>query len=632
MSDKYERLLDYLSQTDGWVTAAELADQLGVTTRSVRSYVTAAKAAAHPLPIITASTSGYRLNREAYATFRGENRARDGHLDTPRDRVHHLARRLTEAPTGLDIHALADSLYVSESTIENDLRKVKALGEAAGLTLTRTGSVVTLAGSESDHRRLLSRLFRSESAQGFLELESEFANDGLRGFKTDLIGMLDSQGYFVNEYGVNSVLLHVAIAVERVGQHRVIADTVAPTDTVTESLADLIHQHFEVALDSGDLVYISKLLTTRVITRGKDKPVQAVIDDHVVPADLATVRRIVEQVAQEYLVDLDDEAFMVRLSLHLGNLVARANDNSYSRNPLGRSIKTSYPMIYDVAVFMASLIQRERSITINDDEISYLALHLGSHLERQSRREERISVAIVLPGYYDLHQVLRQKVEASLGDEVSVEIVVTRTDVNWDDFATDLILTTITDRAFAENVVVIQPFLTEGDVEAIRKAISRLRRHKRRAQIKDDLLRYFDERLFLRNVVAADEVDMIRTLGALMVERGVIDPSYIDGAIERELLSSTAFTDTIAVPHAMAMTASHTSIAIAVNETPMQWGENRVNVIALIAFSSSGRASFQTVFDQIVDVFSERGQVLELIRKSVDFGAFIEELVHVIDE
>jgi lichenan operon transcriptional antiterminator len=80
------------------------------------------------------------------------------------------------------------------------------------------------------------------------------------------------------------------------------------------------------------------------------------------------------------------------------------------------------------------------------------------------------------------------------------------------------------------------------------------------------------------------------------------------------------------------MTAKKTSIAIAVNESPMPWGENRVNVIALIAFSSEGRASFQTVFDQFVEVFSERGRVLDLIRKSDDFGSFIEELVHLIDE
>jgi len=125
---------------------------------------------------------------------------------------------------------------------------------------------------------------------------------------------------------------------------------------------------------------------------------------------------------------------------------------------------------------------------------------------------------------------------------------------------------------------------------------------------------------------------MIRMLGNLMIERGIITDSYVTGAIEREQLSSTAFTDTIAVPHAMVMSAARTSIAIAVNETPMPWGENRVNVIALIAFSSSGRASFQTVFDQFVEVFAERSEVLELIKRSTDFGSFIEQLVHVIDK
>ena len=640
MSDKYQRLLDYLVQSDGWITATELADQLGVTTRSVRSYVTAAKAAAHPLPIIAAGTAGYRVNREAYASFVSGERARDSDFDTPRDRVHHLVRRLTEAPAGLDVHALADSLFVSESTIESDLRKVKALGEDAGVTLARHGSVVSLTGSESDHRRLLSKLFHSESAQGFLELENvqrEFASEDLGAFKTDLIEMLDRQGYFVNEYGINSVLLHTAIAVDRVLRDQrppgPLPRTRDPeTEPVTSGLAILISTHFDVTLGDVDLDYLAKLLTTRVITPGQGRPAKEVIENYVDPENLELVRSVVAQVSEEYLVDLNDEAFMVRLALHLSNLVARAQENSYSKNPLVRSIKTSYPMIYDVAVFMASQIQRAKSITMNDDEISYIALHLGSFLERQSRREERLTVAIVCPGYYDMHTILRERIESALGSELSVEIVVTRTDVDWLDFSTDLVLTTITGKGVGDNVVVIQPFLTDGDIDNIRRAIARVRRHARRAQIKDDLLLYFSDGLFLRNAVAASETEMIRQLGALMVSRGIIDESYVDGAVERELMSSTAFTDTIAVPHAMVMSASRTSIAIAVNESPMKWGDNRVNVIALIAFSSSGRSSFQEVFDQFVEVFADRGDVLELIKRSTDFGSFIEELVHVIDQ
>jgi lichenan operon transcriptional antiterminator len=636
MSDKYERLLDYLSQSDTRVTAAELAEHLGVTTRSVRSYVTAAKAAAHPLSIISSSTTGYRLNRDAYAAFASGGTQRDG--DTPRDRVHHLVRRLTDAPGGLDIHALADSLYVSESTIESDLRKVKSLGEDAGLTLARSGSVVSLTGTEAEYRRVLSKIFRTESAQGFLELENvqkEFVSEDLGAFKTRLIEMLQSQGYFVNEYGVNSVLLHVAIAVDRVIRRPTprIPDAAARVDTpITAALSALTREHFEVDLDDTDVQYLAKLLTTRVITPGQNEPVQTVVDNYVVPEHLETVRRIVGQVGEEYLLDLDDEAFMVRFALHVGNLIARAEDNSYSRNPLVRSIKTSYPMIYDVAVFIASQIQREKSITINDDEISYIAMHLGSHLERQSRHEERLTVAIVSPGYYDMHDILRAHIERALGDELAVEVVVTRTDVTWNDFSTDLVLTTIAAKGASDNVVVIQPFLTETDVENIRRAITRVRRHRRRIRIKDDLLRYFDEALFLRNVQAPDEASMIRLLGDLMLEQGVIDEAYVAGAIEREALSSTAFTESIAVPHAMSMSASRTSIAIAVNETAMPWGENRVNVIALIAFSSSGRASFQTVFDQFVEVFADRTEVLELIRRSTGFTEFIEELVRVIDK
>lgn len=640
MSDRRERLLAYLSHADGWVTAAELADQLGVTTRSVRSYVTAIKASAHPLDVIASSTSGYRLNRELYATFVSARQSRGPEAETPRDRMYHLVRRLGDAPDGLDVYSLAESMYVSESTIESDLRKLRAEIEGSELVLTRRDNLISISGSEYNLRRLLSRMFRAEGAQGFLELESierEFESSNLRGFKTDLIAMLDSHGYFVNEYGVNNVLLHVAIAVDRTSKNQLSGTrpayaAVRPVADIPAELSTLIEQHFSVALGSSDLDYLALLLTTRVITRGRADPETAVASGPEVERELAMVRRIVEQVGTEFLIDLDDEGFIVRLALHVNNLVARAQDRSYSRNPMMRSIKTAYPMIYELAVFIAIEIQRHESIVINDDEISYIALHVGSYLERQSRQEERVTCAIVCPNYYDMHTILRDRLEEKLGDELQVDIVITRTDVDWDELATDLVLTTIDSRSFADNVVVIQPFLTENDVGSIRRAIGRIRRQRRRLRLKDELLLFFDESLFLRNFYAPDEVSMIRALGDRMIARGVIGPAYVEGAIERELMSSTAFTDNLAVPHAMGMTATRTAICIAVNETPMPWGENRVNVIALIAFSANDRTTFQSIFDQFVSVFADRDDVQELIRRAVDFPSFIEEIVHSIDK
>ena len=632
VSDRNERLLGHLARADGWMTAAELSDRLGVSTRSVRSYVTALKASAAPHDVVESSTSGYRLDRDAYADFIAQSGSGAGDAESPRDRLYHLIRRLADAPNGLDLHLLAESLFVSDSTIEADLRKLRAELEGTGLRLARQGATVRLTGPEQALRMLLSRLFRDEEAHGFLELasiEREFASSDLGAFKTDLIAMLDAHGYFVNEYGINNVLLHVAIAVDRTRTVRPTSDGAAEgVDEISSELAGLAIRHFGTALQPDDLEYLALLLTTRVITRGYPGAADA---SAAVDHEVGVVRAIVERVGEEYLVDLDDEDFVIRLSLHLHNLLARAKHKSYSRNPMSRSIKTAYPMIYEVAVFIASEVQRREGIHINDDEISYIALHVGSHLERRSKREERVTCAIVCPNYYDMHVMLRHRIEALLGDELQVDIVITRTDVDWSHLASDIVITTIESGSFAPNVVTIRPFITENDVADVRRAIARVRRQRRRMRLADELLVFFDESLFLRNVVADDETAMIRSLGARMIDAGVITSDYVDGAIERERMSSTAFTETLAVPHAMSMTATRTAICIAVNETPMWWGGNRVNVIALIAFSASDRDRFQRVFDQFVSVFADRADAQQLVRNGVDLPSFIDEIVHAID-
>jgi lichenan operon transcriptional antiterminator len=53
--------------------------------------------------------------------------------------------------------------------------------------------------------------------------------------------------------------------------------------------------------------------------------------------------------------------------------------------------------------------------------------------------------------------------------------------------------------------------------------------------------------------------------------------------------------------------------------------------VAMVAFSETDRAAFQTVFEQFVEVFSERDSVQRIVRRGTDFPAFLDELVAVID-
>jgi lichenan operon transcriptional antiterminator len=463
-------------------------------------------------------------------------------------------------------------------------------------------------------------------------------------FKTDLVAELGALGYFVNEIGIGDVVMHIAIAADRVSQDRGLegeATDVRPTQAeVAAIIARLARRHLGVELGPGDIQHLATLVLTRVVAPGNETPVD-LARSRLDPEVEATVRDVVQTAAAEFLVDIVYEDFILRLALHVQNLQHRAREQAWSRNPLTRSLKSTYPMIFEVAVFIASRLQERLGIPLPDDEIAYIAMHVGGRLERSRRADQLLTATIVCPGYYDLHELLRSSVDRSLGQAIEVVGVETRIDPDWASIDTDLVLTTIDPGVPGDRIVKIQPFLTGADIERVHAAASRIRRARRLTRLRAELERYFDASAFVRGfedlsgVADADaatvEEGVIRRLGSSLVTRGVIDDEYVERAIQRERMSSTAFTDALAVPHALEMTATRTAIAIGIADPSIPWGGGRVQVVALVAFSETDREAFQTVFEQFVEVFSERESVQRIVRRGTDFSGFLDELVAVID-
>ncbi|MDQ1204270.1 transcription antiterminator [Microbacterium sp. SORGH_AS_0862] len=381
-------------------------------------------------------------------------------------------------------------------------------------------------------------------------------------------------------------------------------------------------------LGTGDTIHLATIVLTRIVAPGAADSARTPLDAEVEQV----VSEVVAEAASEFLVDILAPEFVQRLSLHVQNLRLRAREKAWSRNPLTRSLKSTYPMIFDVAVYIASRLQERLDIPLLDDEIAYIAMHVGGQLERSRRSDNLLTATIVCPGYYELHELLRSSVDRSLGQAIEVVDVETRVDPDWAAIDTDLVLTTIDAPVAGERFVRIQPFLTPSDIERVQAVAGRIRRGRRLARLRAELERYFDASSFVRGLDASQgEEGVIRQLGGLLVQRGVIDADYVERAIEREHLSSTAFTDALAVPHAIGMTAVRTAIAIGIADPPMPWGDSRVQVVALAAFSETDREAFQTVFEQFVEVFSERDSVQRIVRRGADFSAFLDELVAVID-
>jgi lichenan operon transcriptional antiterminator len=620
VAEKWERLVEILADSGDWTTAAELAERLDVTPRTIRSYVTRANADGEAL--VASGPQGYRLDRAAWAARRTP-RSRD---TSPAARAAALIRSLVDADEGLDVYEVAHRLHVSEATVEADLRRIRSRLEGSGLALGRRGPVVTMTGPESARRRLLGALFREESARGhdaFDQLRRVFPE--LPQFRAALVARLADAGYAPNEYGLGDVLLHIAIALDRAARDHPI-DAAAPAGTSDSSrledlLDSLIREHFGRAVGAAELGHLARLLGTRAATRlaapGRRTPLSTRVD---------LVQAIVSRAADEYLIELDDDDFIERLALHVDNLVTRASEERYSRNPLTATIKSAYPLTYDLAVYIASELAQSEGIVVNEDEIAYIAMHVGAHLEQRRAALERVRVAVVAPAYHDVHTVLAERVRGEFGSDVEVVELIDRTDVDWAAVRAELIVSVIEPTVPVEHLVRISPFPTDADFARVRAEVSRIRRARRHARLAAALSRYIAPDLFMRGMRGQDREGVITMLGERMIAAGVIDRAYLEGALERERMSSTAFTEHLAVPHAMTMTAKRTAIAIAIDEVPIDWDGARVNVVALIAFSEAGRAEFQDVFDQFVETFSERENVQRLVHGATDYQGLLAEL------
>ncbi|GGI48172.1 lichenan operon transcriptional antiterminator [Agromyces flavus] len=643
MPEKWERLVEVLAADEGWTTAARLSERLGVSDRTVRTYAAQANRGAEP--VVLSGPDGYRLDRDAW-TRRARARVDARDVATPDGRRARLIRDLADAPDGLDVHEVAAAAHVSESTVEADLGRVRSRLEGTGLSLARDGGTVRLVGPETAVRRLVGALVREEGRRGIRDLSS--LREGfapMDDFRRALLDGLADAGYAANEYALDDVLLHVAIALDRVARDRTLdadddvvdgaetdpdtrADADAPAPASREATPDddeplaalvdeLVVREFGVRLPPAELRHLARLIGTRAATRRSGATRAGVL------------REIVDRISRDWLVELGDDEFIERLALHVDNLAARAAEHSYSRNPLTASIKAAYPLIYDLAVYLASELARLEGITVNDDEIAYLAMHLGAQLERTRARGDVVRIVVVAPQYHDARALLVDRLRGRLGDDVELAVgdaTEAGADGAGEPSDADLVVAVLPPREPLPHVVTVSPFPTDDDVERVRNEVARLRRGRRRARLASTLSRTIEPDLFVRGVEGREREDVIRLLGDRLITAGAIDEDYVTGTLERERMSSTAFTDLLAVPHAMAMTASRSAIAIAIDEHPIDWGGAAVHVVALIAFAADGRAEFQAVFDQFVEAFSEPENVRRLVRGAVDYPGLLAEL------
>jgi lichenan operon transcriptional antiterminator len=627
LNKKEIHLIKLLLQRPEWLAANYLAEALSISTRTVRNYITRInQSCTHE--IIQSSRSGYKIVEtlqleDILAQIKPE-------VATPKDRLNYLMNLLIQNQS-VDYFEVAENLFVSIPTIEKDIIRLRKKLADYHLKIIKQGQLLHMSGDEASFRKLASSMLEDEALQNVQSIDyiqSIFPEIPVNKIQKIVVERLSSQHIYVNGYAINSLLLHIVIAVNRLlHQQRSELDSfpLFSKEQVEYQIALLIGQDlqaaFAVEMDLYEINNLTLLLMTKVSPAN-----ESFIRDYMSSSIYSFVAEMLQVVAEKYFISHISDELVLNLALHVSNLISRAQNGKQVHNPLAEEIKQSYPFIYEIAVFIAKQIQQQIAIPITDDEITFIALHIGAYFEEKFETEYKLSCVIYTPEYYDMHQRLIYKISDAFKSSLTISGTFYRLDT-----ATlakmrqaDLVLTTI-DLKTALPATQISPFGSEKDFEKIQEAVTQAKQKKNRENLKKSVQVYLNAERFEKNIYLDSPEAYIEHLSQPFIQTNYIDTHFVDLIKEREKMSATSFNNAVALPHAVEMSAKKTGISIILNDHPVQWDKHSVQVIIMIVVNQADIKEFRHLFDFMIETFSDRS-ILKRLLKIQTYTEFIEEL------
>lgn len=630
LNKKEVTLLKLLIHHQDWLSAAYLAKALAVSTRTIRNYVTKINQQT-PAKLIIASKKGYKTTSATSLEKILDSLQHE--RNTPQERSNYLMNLLIQNRR-VDYFDVAEVLFVSIPTIEKDTLQLRKKLDKYQLKIIKQGHFLKLEGEEANFRKLTSDMLQEEVGQNFQSIDSIqtiFPRIPIETIQKIVINQLSQHHLYINGYAMNSLLLHIAIAINRLIQHQrsemeQTADFCSknPVEyTIASQIGRQIHQKLNVEIDAYEINNLALLLMTKISPTNSNT-----LKEYIDSSIYTFIVEVLETVAEKYFISQLSEELVLNLSLHVSNLIYRGKKGKQIRNPLAEELKHSYAFIYDVAVFIAQKIQQHIKIPITDDEITFIAMHIGSYFEEKFEAENKLKCVIYTPQYYDMHKRLIYKID----DTFNAHLSITDTFYQLDRIAltkmtqADLVLST-TDIKELDTVIQLSPFLSSKDIKKIYAAIQRVQQQKLLQTLKKNIQMYLTSEHFKRNLYLDSPTSYIDYLGTQLIQTEHIDAAFIDLIKVREKMSATSFNNAVALPHAMEMNAKKTGISIILNDYPIQWGPYYVQAVVMIVMNKTDMKKFRQLFDFMIDTFSNSEKLQQLLQ-STSYQAFIDTLFH----
>lgn len=482
LTERQVNILGELQETDGYVTVKRLSDLFHVSERSIRYDLDFIKSFLHELGITLIRKQGQGIMLQMYPK-------QESDIKQALQQMNHLVLSSENLTYALAVQIILDQettldrlgeIYgTSKSRIFHYISAADELLKKHGVTIERKRSKgIYVIGNEIDIRYAFMSLINeiTENShinkQNFINIFSqEHVNEVKSLIKTFEVR---TQIQF-SDGALNDLLLIICYQICRMEKsHCVKYPFIEMKDHLASFEFELIKgelKRYAVhSFPDDEVIFTLKQFKLSKITSAPIGKKNFVEDDEAYQVSIYFAKEAQKAIGIDFT---KDDEFIYGLTYHLQVSLNRIKNHLPIKNALTEQIKYKFRFIYEITRKIVIKIEQHLGILFPEEEIAFIAMHLGASYERHSVTGFMPTALIVCGSGLATSSLLASRLKVMMPEIKNIGPINLSNLHSFDLSKVDFIISTVPLDFSKRKVIVVNPLLETEDLVRLRKLLFR---------------------------------------------------------------------------------------------------------------------------------------------------------------
>lgn len=517
LTPRLKQILLIMLEEGKIISVQELASRIGVSKRTVQRELEYIESSLKPYHITYETKTGTGVwlsgSEEDKKKLWEELKETDSYdVSNREERRKRLILEILKDKGLKKLFYYSSQFQVSEATISTDLEAIEGWLNAQNLTISRKpGSGIEINGTEESYRRAIRTFIEEnidtkmlweayEAEEDKEERSAVYGNSIYQVLKDDIVKrvvscisrMKDKRILNLTESSYVGLVLHISIAISRILKNEIMEQKEEWQEEMSGDEDYKLAQEIVKRLEEEFSMEIPEIETAYICLHIKGAKHQGIEwnGQKNIEVERKELLELVNEMINAYdsenaFAIKQDNEFIQGLLAHLQPTFVRLVHDMKISNPMLEDIKKSYPEIFEGSKRAAAVLEKWIGKPVPETEIGFLTIHFGAAQVRMEGKKENIrqvSIGIVCASGIGISRLMLSKLDKIFKDRIQMETYGQNDITPYVASKTDFFVSSITLKQIEADVLLVNPLLSEEDIEKIRQKIFHYERIPKREQ------------------------------------------------------------------------------------------------------------------------------------------------------